>query len=715
MNETLLVNLEVKDTGTVEVEKFKYSLKSLSSQFDNVNKGADQFGSAMVSQAAKLPGISDAVSLLGKTLDHLKTPFISIPVLTGAAVTSLIAFGEANVKTVTELKRLSDTTGLSVNSLAALKKVGAATETSLDSIVGAVTKLEKNLGESGKAFKKLGVEGKDPLDVLASLADRFKATNDPVDRARLGFLAFGKSWKDMAPMLAEGGEAIRKAGEASTISQSMVMRYESIHRNQLLINNAASGWKTVLGDLASGPLALVTDMLAGMAKTSAETAKNIRSMVNKESDRSFADNWMSGSDSAASEHLKGISQADLSKPKGIGEAIKANEKFSTATIRAKWALEQFKKENIETQEAILNGVKNKGNTPGRLGDLDEKTISQMEKVYGELKAKRDKILSQGDGTTKSIGDESIYKEEELRVKEFQKAQDQIRKIKEKYILDSFQDEREKESIALSNKFQEEQLAANGNSELLKAIQEKYRQDVSNLNRKWDLKEFEDNLKYKQDEIKSKRAIEDAHRKLEKEQEETVLRSRLAYEEEVYQAHLEKEREQWERFSNYTTQVLVSPLENFTKHIGSMNQTLRGSVNDLVDGIGDSFGNMFARLTAEYAASSVFKLFAGGAPGTISGSSFIDNGGIFGAIGGLLSSSPMFFANGTNYSPGGRAVVAERQTEAILPPGSQVVPLSKLGGNTTQNITVNNYSNMTEKQLTRSIGRAIREQERKRNY
>jgi tape measure domain-containing protein len=96
-------------------------------------------------------------------------------------------------------------------------------------------------------------------------------------------------------------------------------------------------------------------------------------------------------------------------------------------------------------------------------------------------------------------DDSEVKEAEQRIKDAQKYAKELEKIaretqvlKLKAIRAGSSDaqaqsevDRELEAIAISNKFQDEQLAANGNAEMLKAIQERYRLEVAAMNARFD--------------------------------------------------------------------------------------------------------------------------------------------------------------------------------------------------------------------------------------
>ena len=81
----------------------------------------------------------------------------------------------------------------------------------------------------------------------------------------------------------------------------------------------------------------------------------------------------------------------------------------------------------------------------------------------------------------------------------------------------------------------------------------------------------------------------------------------------------------------------------------------------------------------------------------------------GGLSGILSKLPGF-ANGTDFAPGGLAIVGERGPELVnLPRGSQVIPNHKMGGAggvTIQSLTVNNYNPTDQQAMLADIGWAI---------
>lgn len=132
---------------------------------------------------------------------------------------------KSSIDAADNLNDLSKSTGLAIEQLAGLKLASQQSGTDLDSVADAINKLSVNIGKDGEKFKQLGIDAKDPLEAFAQLADVFIAIDDPQQRAAVGAAALGKGWAETAPLLSEGGDAIRamvkEGSQASGITAQM--------------------------------------------------------------------------------------------------------------------------------------------------------------------------------------------------------------------------------------------------------------------------------------------------------------------------------------------------------------------------------------------------------------------------------------------------------------------------------------------------------------
>lgn len=128
----------------------------------------------------------------------------------GVSVAGIGALIKKNIDLADNLRDLSKSTGIMVKDLAGLDLAARQSGTNLEAVANAVNKLSVNIGKDSEKFRALGITATEPLEALAQLADVFNGIEDPQKRAAVAAAALGKSWAETAPLLSEGGAAIRK-------------------------------------------------------------------------------------------------------------------------------------------------------------------------------------------------------------------------------------------------------------------------------------------------------------------------------------------------------------------------------------------------------------------------------------------------------------------------------------------------------------------------
>lgn len=175
----------------------------------------DQTKQAFASVKANLEGLSSAASKVNGLLAGL-----------GAALSlgALVAAGKAALDTADNLAKLSQKTGISIESLSLLKPVAEQSGTSMEGLANGMQKLATSMfdaaggsKEQADAFSRLGVSVKDaagqlrPTEaVLLDLADAFAAMPDGTEKSALAMKLFGKSGVELIPFLNQGRAGIEQ-------------------------------------------------------------------------------------------------------------------------------------------------------------------------------------------------------------------------------------------------------------------------------------------------------------------------------------------------------------------------------------------------------------------------------------------------------------------------------------------------------------------------
>lgn len=229
----------------------------------------------------------------GAALQRLTGQFASLANPIGAAATAMsagaLALG-ASVKSAIDtgdsFNKLSQKTGIAVESLSALAYAGELSDVSLESLATGIKKLSVNMneaagtanGKAAEAFKALGVtvKGNDGVlrasdAVLGDIADRFAGMKDGAGKTALAVALFGKAGADLIPFLNQGSKGIADLTvEAEKLGLIMAGKTakasEEFNDNikKLTLSTAALG-RSITADLI-GPLAEYTKLMVEARK-----------------------------------------------------------------------------------------------------------------------------------------------------------------------------------------------------------------------------------------------------------------------------------------------------------------------------------------------------------------------------------------------------------------------------------------------------------------
>ena len=168
-------------------------------------------------------GLDKAGLLAQQSADRMNGAFKSLQgtlkgVFAGLGARELVQFFNATIDGVDKLNDLADATGASVENLSALEDIAVRTGTSVDTMGDAIVKMNKALADAkpgsdqAAAFDALGLSVKelkelDPVEAFQKIAIALQGFADDGNKARLVQELFGKSLRDVAPLLKDAAEA----------------------------------------------------------------------------------------------------------------------------------------------------------------------------------------------------------------------------------------------------------------------------------------------------------------------------------------------------------------------------------------------------------------------------------------------------------------------------------------------------------------------------
>lgn len=613
-NETLGMELEatLSDKTGSGIAGIETSIKQLGATVSNVGTRIDEdlgdslshLGPAIDRASGSLPGLIGGISQVKSGFLSLMTnPLVAITTGAITATASLAAFTISQSDTIHHLTMLSEQTGLTVSSLSGLRKAGAESGLGVETIANAAIKLETNMGKGGKALKQLGIDAKDPVDAMAQIADKFEESDSQAQRAAIGNAAFGRSWKEMTPLLQEGGKALREAAEGSAMSQETIDAYNSLHETMRQIGIQGTIIKKTLAEALAGPISEIAESFLGTLKTVTGlgdganalktvlnyTAKDVGTLAELLEDAAVIvkGGLLMAFDTVANVALTlvksvstlGIGVSKIIELTGHGKGM---EEFFQGGYN--WAT----KLSEELDGSVAKSVTEIGNRLAGTGD-------RMRALWAETEntpEKKKKLgMGEGDNEKKEKSDAEAKIDEQyaaFRTKLAAENLEQLRQIQSRAAqaeLKEQKDSRQREIELYDITFQDEQRKAAGNSDALKALQQAYRSEIAAINRKWDEKDEADKEKKEKEGLKRFAAIE-------KQKSETAQKE-LEKQEKAYD-------KTWGRIVNTTGNSLATMI---TTH-GSMTARIQAAEDALYNGLINDGAQWLASTLEDYVKRQV---------------------------------------------------------------------------------------------------------------
>lgn len=209
------------------------------------------------------------------------------------------------IDTADEMSKTSQRIGVSVESLSTLKYAADLADVSLEQLSTGVGMLSRNLmdsslgkGEAQEAFQILGIKATDvngklrsTESVLLEVADKFSTMENGTLKTALAMDVFGRSGKEMIPLLNAGADGIRELQEEAKalgleISTSTALKAEQFNDNVTRMGYAVRGVGLTLAtellptlETASGALVQLTKDTEGVSLAAQGVGVAIKSFL----------------------------------------------------------------------------------------------------------------------------------------------------------------------------------------------------------------------------------------------------------------------------------------------------------------------------------------------------------------------------------------------------------------------------------------------------
>lgn len=201
---------------------------------------------------------------------------LALPAL---GVAGFAAFAKSSIDAADGMNDLSQKLGVSVKDLASFKLAAEQSGTSLEGIGNGIARLTRSIGEAeggnkklAKALQDLGITARDPKEAFLQLADATEKIADPAKRAALLSQVLGKSYQDLVPLLAQGGDELRKSALAS----------ESFADAMARLAPEADRFNDELARLKIEAAGAAGELLAKLIPGLADTATRVRELLDED-------------------------------------------------------------------------------------------------------------------------------------------------------------------------------------------------------------------------------------------------------------------------------------------------------------------------------------------------------------------------------------------------------------------------------------------------
>ena len=232
--------------------------------FDSAKRNLDGLKAAGDGLALKFGSIGVAISgaLAGVSLKHL-------------------------IDAADNMSKLSQKTGIAVESLTALKYAGDLSDVSMEDLATGLRKLAVNMADAASGskeqqgvFRALGIEYKTASgrlrsteEVLGDVADKFASFPDGPEKAAYAVKLFGRSGEQMIPMLNAGRRGLAEMREEAqkfgvVFGADLAKKAEEFNDNLSRLSTIGDGVKMTLLEKIIGPL-------SATAKEFVEAAKSV--------------------------------------------------------------------------------------------------------------------------------------------------------------------------------------------------------------------------------------------------------------------------------------------------------------------------------------------------------------------------------------------------------------------------------------------------------
>lgn len=332
-----------------------------------VERALDKYAALGKEAPAAMRALADATRRVEETTEQMPAKVndwkSSLGGLAGAlgvtfSVGAVVAFGRELLSAADKITLLADKTGLTTEQVQRLQYVESQTSVSVEGMVGAIQNLQQRLGDGDVgavgAMKALGINVEaflslNPYDQFVQVATAVGGIEDPTVKASLAADIFGKSWKELGPVLtktlkdianqapvmgANTTAALDRAGDALARFQITVKVWAAEAYNffgRVMDAQIAAIYRLVGGLYdATARVVELAGKVPGASKVLGDLTENVASLRQTALWYSDAAKAMAIQNSATTESTKKLTPEAIAAGKALRDQVEAYKAASSA-------------------------------------------------------------------------------------------------------------------------------------------------------------------------------------------------------------------------------------------------------------------------------------------------------------------------------------------------------------------------------------------------
>jgi hypothetical protein len=358
----------------------------------------------------KISAQDDASKVLGQlrgSLDQVQSSAAVVSTALGAigiaGVGGLVALARNAINSVDALNDLRDATGASIENISALEDVAARTGTSFDAVQTSLIKLNKVITDAQPgsatetALNAIGLSVKelkelDPAEALLATAKALNGFADDGNKARIVQELFGKSLKEVAPLLKDLAD---KGALYATVTTQQAEAAEKFNKELFNIQKNA----TDLGRSISGPLVESINRLIEVYRLGTIAGKGYSDILKDQIAVLF------GLDNGSEKYTKRLAEVNAELAKGdsrllyrnallreqadLQNKIKSSPDFSPDNQSAAETARLTRRRSIGALPGIVTPAKASGTPKEQIGDAQTALASYVDTLGRALEKTQD--------------------------------------------------------------------------------------------------------------------------------------------------------------------------------------------------------------------------------------------------------------------------------------------------------------------------------------